>query len=94
MKSLQEINEEPVILELEYNELTNKLDEILNELPKRQKDVYFLNRANGLKYNEIAECLNISVNTVENHMSRALKTIREKLSNYSLIAILFWYFLV
>ena len=57
LKSLQEINEEPVNLELEYNELTNKLDEIIKELPQRQKVVYLLHRVEGLKYNEIAERL-------------------------------------
>jgi len=63
-------------------------------LPPRQKEVYMLHRVEGLKYNEIAERLNISVNTIENHMSRALKTIREKLGNYSLIAMLFWHLFV
>jgi RNA polymerase sigma-70 factor, ECF subfamily len=94
LKSLQEVNEEPVNVELEYNELTNKLDEIIQTLPHRQKEVYLLHRVEGLKYNEIAERLHISVNTIENHMSRALKTIREKLGNYSLIALLFWYLIV
>jgi RNA polymerase sigma-70 factor (ECF subfamily) len=94
LKSMQEINEEPVNMELEYNELKNKLDEIIKELPQRQKEVYLLHRAEGLKYSEIAERLHISVNTIENHMSRALKTIRKKLGNYSLIAILLWYLFV
>lgn len=94
LKSIQKINQEPVNVEVEYNELTNKLDEIIKELPQRQKEVYLLHRVEGLKYNEIAERLNISINTIENHMSRALKTIREKLGNYSLIAILFWYLFV
>jgi len=94
LKSMQEINVEPVNIELEYTELTNKLDEIMQALPQRQKEIYLLHRVNGLKYSEIAESLNISVNTVENHMSRALKTIREKLCNYSLIAILFWHLFV
>lgn len=94
LKSLREINEEPVNVELEYNELTNKLDEIIKSLPQRQKEVYLLHRVEGLKYSEIAERLHISVNTIENHMSRALKTIRKKLENYSLIAILFCYHFV
>ena len=95
LKSMQEINEEePVNIELEYNELTNKLDEIIKALPQRQKEVYLLHKVEGLKYKEIAERLNISENTIENHMSRALKIIREKLGNYSLIAILFWYLFV
>lgn len=89
LNSLQETNEEPINVELEYKELANKLDEIINALPQRQKEVYLLHRVEGLKYSEIAERLNISVNTIENHMSRALKTIREKIGNYSLVAILF-----
>jgi RNA polymerase sigma-70 factor (ECF subfamily) len=94
LKTLQDINVEPADVELEYNELTSKLDEIIKELPKRQKEVYLLHKVEGLKYNEIAERLNISVNTIENYMSHALKTIRKKLGNYSLIAILFWYLFV
>jgi RNA polymerase sigma-70 factor (ECF subfamily) len=94
LKSLQEISEEPVNVELEYNELADKLDEIIKGLPQRQKEVYLLHRIEGLKYSEIAKRLNISVNTIENHMSRALKTIREKLGSYSLIIILFWHLFV
>jgi RNA polymerase sigma-70 factor (family 1) len=94
LKSLQEINEEPVNVAIEYNELTKKLDEIIKALPERQREVYLLHRVEGLKYSEIAERLNISANTIENHMSRALKTIREKLSSYSLIAFLFWRYFI
>jgi RNA polymerase sigma-70 factor, ECF subfamily len=83
-----------VSLDLEYNELTIKVDEIINTLPQRQKEVYLLHRVEGLKYNEIAERLNISVKTIETHMSRALKTIREKLGNDFLMVILFWYLFV
>ena len=89
LKSLQIVNEEPVNVELEYNELSDKLDEIIKDLPERQKEVFRLHRIEGLKYSEISERLNISVNTIENHISSALKTIRKKLGNYTLLAILF-----
>lgn len=91
LKTIQEINEDPVNVKLEYDELKNKLDEIIQTLPPRQKEVYLLHRVEGLKYSEIAERLSISENTIENHMSRALKTIREKIGNYSLPAILFYF---
>lgn len=94
LKSIQEISEDPVNVELEYNELSKTLDGIINALPQRQKEVYLLQRVEGLKYSEIAERLNISVNTIENHMSRALKTIRRKLGNYSMTVILFSYLFV
>jgi len=89
LKSLQEGIEVPVNVELEYNELVNTLDKIVKTLPPRQIEVYQLHKVEGLKYNEIAILLNISVKTIETHMSRALKTIREKLGKYSLLAILF-----
>jgi len=94
LKSLQELNEEPVNIEVEYNELKSRLAEIIDLLPERQKEVYILHKVEGIKYKEIADRLNISVNTVENHMSRALKTIRKNLGNYSLIGILFWFMFV
>jgi RNA polymerase sigma-70 factor, ECF subfamily len=94
LKSLQEGIEEPVDTGYEYQELTNKLEKIINELPQRQKEVYLMHRIEGLKYMEIAKILKISVNTIENHISRALKTIRERLDNYSLLSILFLYLFI
>mgnify|MGYP000911344014 CR=1 FL=1 len=82
LKNLQIHTQESVESEIEYNEMNEKLNEIINTLPERQKEVYLLHKAEGLKYSEIADRLNISVNTVENHMSRALKTIRDRLGNY------------
>jgi RNA polymerase sigma-70 factor (ECF subfamily) len=94
LKSIQELHEEPVNVEIEYNELSDKLDEIINKLPRRQKEVYQLHKIDGLTYKQIAERLNISGNTIENHMASALKTIRKNLGNYSLVAILFWHLFV
>jgi RNA polymerase sigma-70 factor, ECF subfamily len=93
LKSIQNLEQSPVDMELEYNELNNKFNEVKEQLPERQREIYKLHRFEGLKYQEIADKMNISVNTVENHMSRALKTIREKIGNYSLAVILFcWLF--
>ena len=94
VKTLQDVFQEPVDLQIEYKELDEKLNEIINALPDQQKKVYLLNRVEGLKYSEIANRLNISINTVENHISRALKKIREKLGNYSLFVILFYFLFV
>ena len=44
--------------------------------------VFKLSRFEELKYAEIAEQLNISVKTVENHMGKALKIMREQLKDY------------
>ena len=41
-----------------------------------------LNKLDGKKYKEIAEELHISVSTVENQMSIALRKLREQLKDY------------
>jgi RNA polymerase sigma-70 factor, ECF subfamily len=94
LKSLQDINQDPANLEAEYIELEKRVNEIIEQLPQRQKEVYVLHRVEGLKYEEIAKRLYISVNTIETHMSRALKTIQEKLGKSSLLAILFCFLFV
>lgn len=91
LKGLQELTSEPEGLENEYSDLQEKLSLILDELPARQREIFILHKVNGLKYQEIASKLNISVNTIENHMSRALKTIRSKLGKNSLSATIFFY---
>ena len=55
------------------------LDEI-QKLPPKCREVFLLNKKSGLKYKEVAEELNISVKTVEIHISKALKRLRNKLN--------------
>ena len=63
-----------------------KIEEIINEaidsLPEKCREIFILSRFEGMKYKEIAEKLNISVNTVENQMGIALRKLRIKLHNY------------
>jgi len=62
--------------ESEYREL---IANALNELSPQRKLVYTLNREEGLNYNEIAEQLDLSKNTVKNHLFAALDFIRTHL---------------
>lgn len=64
-------------------ELSQKIEESINSLPEKRKEIFRLSRQEGLKYQEIAEKLNISIKTVETQMSLAIKTLRDKLKNYS-----------
>lgn len=59
-----------------YRDLQHKVQQAINKLPPRQKEIYILHREERLKYNEIAQKLNLSVSTVENHFSRAMVSIR------------------
>lgn len=67
--------------EVEYNEFLTQLDKLISSLPERQKQVYLLHREQGLTYPEIADRLCISKNTVENHMGKALNSLRQKVSH-------------
>ena len=63
-------------------ELENKFREALNELPEQCRTVFQLSRFEDLKYREIANKLDISIKTVENHMGKALKLLRTKLVDF------------
>ncbi len=73
-------------------QLQEKLQEIVNNLPSRQNEVYTLSREQGLKQDEIARRLGISISTVQNHMTEALRTIRRQLQDYFPIALFYWLF--
>ncbi len=64
---------------IDYRDTLRILEEVLQELPAHQREVYTLCHLDGLKYEEVAAKLNISTNTVHYHMKLALKTIREYL---------------
>ncbi len=78
-----------IITDVEFNELSNQVDGLIQNLPERQKQVYLLHREEGLTYPEIAERLGISKNTVENHMVKALKYLRENMDNSMMVNLLF-----
>lgn len=67
--------------------ITNELAKVINytvrQLPTQCKLVFKLVKEDGLKYREVAEILNISVKTVEYHISNALKTIATAISAFS-----------
>jgi len=65
---------------LQYRELQAKVSKILERLPERCGQVFYLSRFEGLKYSEIAEKLSVSVKTVESNMGRALKEFRKALT--------------
>lgn len=64
------------------NELEHRIKVAMEELPEQCRMVFKLSRFEELKYAEIAEQLNISIKTVENHMGKALRIMREQLRDY------------
>jgi RNA polymerase sigma-70 factor, ECF subfamily len=73
---------------VEESELNDRINNSINQLPEKCREIFFLCRFEGLKYAEIAEKLNISVKTVEMQIGIALKKLRESLSDYQMINLL------
>lgn len=69
-----------------YNELIEMANRFIEKMPARRKTVYKLSRQEGLKIKEIANTLNISTRTAENHLSKALKFLKEELAKNSLLS--------
>lgn len=68
--------------QLAYHELEKKLHKAIVGLPARQQEVFRLSREQGMTYEEIAEQLNISRETVKEHIIKALATLRKALHAY------------
>ena len=65
---------------LQYMELQTRIARILEKLPERCGQIFYMSRFEGLKYTEIAEKLSVSIKTVESNMGRALKEFRKELT--------------
>jgi RNA polymerase sigma-70 factor, ECF subfamily len=61
---------------LEEQELRSLVAEALDQLPPKRREVFVLIRYHGLSYKEAAGVLNIAPQTVANHVSGALATLR------------------
>lgn len=64
---------------MDLKEMTEQVHKLLGQLPEQQKKVYLMSRKDGLKTEEIATRLNLSEKTVKNHLTAALRFIRERL---------------
>lgn len=70
-------SEDHHVFELEAN-----IASAIEKIPARSKEVFMLSRMSGLKYDQIAHKLNISIRTVEVHISKALKILRVQLRDF------------
>jgi RNA polymerase sigma-70 factor (ECF subfamily) len=95
IKSLQQIKQAPeVINEIAYNELNNQIISLLNKVTPRQREIFYLSRNEGLSHEEIANKLNITVNTVKKHMTNTLSFLKSNIDKGLLINMLFVSFFI
>jgi RNA polymerase sigma-70 factor, ECF subfamily len=87
--AVTEVSYESVSQKVYATELEIKITEAMKALPDQCRLVFQLSRFEELKYQEIADQLKISVKTVENHMGKALKIMREQLKEYLPLLLIF-----
>jgi RNA polymerase sigma-70 factor (ECF subfamily) len=71
-----------VVAEIEPEELEGLIKLMnaeIDNLPSKCKEIFLMNKKEGLTHTEISEYLNISIKTVEGHITRAFKILTEKL---------------
>jgi RNA polymerase sigma-70 factor, ECF subfamily len=75
--------------QLELKELESRLDAALKDLPEKCRTIFQMSRFEELKYQEIADRLELPVKTIENQMGKALRLLRVKLVDFLPASVLF-----
>nr|WP_321356356.1 RNA polymerase sigma-70 factor [uncultured Draconibacterium sp.] len=91
LKKLSLAKEYSLSQTIEFNELKERVDELIAELPERQKEIFLLSRSEGLSHKEIAEKLGIKPKTVEYHITLSVKHLKHKLGELGIMSLLYLY---
>ena len=74
---------------IEYKELESFFDKVIQTLPLKCREVFILSRKKYFSNKQIAHELNISENTVEQHIRKALQKLRISIKNFSVFIFIF-----
>ena len=75
---------------IDYSALLERINQLIEKLPDRQKEIFKKRKIEGLRIKEIAAQINISPKTVENHLTQAIRKIKSDLGNSELSSLLFF----
>lgn len=67
----------------DLEEINGVIMKTLEEMPERTREIFSMNRFEGMRYKEIARKLSVSVKTVEANMGKALKALRGSLEQFT-----------
>lgn len=59
-------------------EMEARIWKMIDELPERRREIFLMAKRDGMSYNEIARQTGLTVKTVENHVFRAMQSLRTK----------------
>ncbi len=74
-----------------FNEMLERLNKLVDQMPGQCRRVFHLSKKKGLTNDEIAQKLNISKRTVENHLYRALALLKKHFKQELIFALLLFY---
>jgi len=74
---------------VEFDEIKAGIDQIVTSLPEKRQQVFILSRNDGLSNKEIAQQLNISEKTVEDHITHAIKHIKTAMKGMGILSLLY-----
>lgn len=77
--------------QIEYRSVLEQVEQIIAQLPEKQRSVFLKSRQEGKSTKEIAEELGLSRGTVDNYISESLKFIRANLNDKHIALMLFVY---
>ncbi len=78
-------------LEIEYNNLLETANMLIDKLPSRQKSIFLLSIKEQLTNEQIAHQLDISIKTVENYLAMAKTSLRKSFFDGRILSILFFW---
>ena len=81
---------------MEEDEINSAIRNAINKLPEKCREIFMMCRYDELSYKEIAEILDISINTVKTQLKRAMKNLYANLGHLRSIIIfvqfmVWWY---
>jgi RNA polymerase sigma-70 factor (family 1) len=80
-------------LEIEYNNLLETANLLIEKLPSRKKDIFLLSTNENLTSEQIATQMNISKKSVDNYLSIVKTSLRKSIYYLHILSILFFLFL-
>lgn len=81
LKVLDKNREDDIISE----QISRDLKKLVNSLPESQREIIFLRHYAGLKFNEIAEEIDVNLNTALGRMRYALKNLRKMIDDNGIV---------
>lgn len=85
-----EFADNPVEKEIEYKFLEEQINKLIDQLPPARRQVFVLSRMKNMPNKEIAALLDISENTVESQLNKALRYMRQNLVPYYKVVVAFY----